>query len=362
MLISVIVPVYNAEKFLHRCLDSVLNQTISDFELVLVDDGSNDKSLDICNRYNSVDNRVKVISQGNKGSAAARNTGIRNASGKYIFFLDADDYIERNALELLSQNTEETVDLVIGNFSKLNPDGNIIRQNVSFHPLEKPFSGEIDYLDETKIMNFIRHFLKYPSNHLISYCWARLYKMSIIKANNIFANEKMHLFEDLVFNLEYLKHCKKTIFVNKSIYVYVMHDNYVSVSMGIINGESLLHDMNIFKIKISEYFNLKDNNKGISNNVEQEIGHALIHYVIIFFVRSSRLLTFKTLGKIYKEFKKIIFSSIYKESLEYYSPSKGNSRMIPFLTKYNQIFLTMLFCKRKAFMRYGKPTKVNNEE
>lgn len=354
--ISVIVPVYNAEKFLNRCIDSVLNQSFSNFELLLIDDGSTDKSAEIYNEYISKDNRVKVILQNNSGPAAARNTGVKNAIGEYIFFLDADDYITQNSLEILFLNYVGDVDLVIGNFSKLMPNGNIIDQNVAFQPKGVAFTGDIKHLDDIKIAEFIRHFLKHPSNHLISYCWARLYKTSIIKENKISANETMHLFEDFVFNLEYLKHCKKAIFVNKSIYVYVMHDSHVSVSMEIVNGEKLLHDMDIFKIKVNEFF---ENKKTLNYNIEQEIGHALMHYVIIFLVRSSRLYSTKTRNRIYSEFKKIISSHIYKESLKCYKPEKGNSRLLPILTRLNQTYLAMLYCKRKAYNRYGKPAKVS---
>lgn len=102
-VISVIVPVYNAEKYLNRCVESILNQTFKDFELILVDDGSKDSSGDICEKYARCDQRIKVIHQENKGQAAARNRGVVNATGKWIAFVDADDMIQKQMLQYLYQ-------------------------------------------------------------------------------------------------------------------------------------------------------------------------------------------------------------------------------------------------------------------
>ena len=100
-LISVIIPVYNVEEYLCECVDSVLVQTYQNFEIILVDDGSTDSSGRICDEYAEKDSRISVIHQENRGPSKTRNTGLNNANGKYIYFLDSDDYIENNALELL---------------------------------------------------------------------------------------------------------------------------------------------------------------------------------------------------------------------------------------------------------------------
>ena len=99
MMISIIVPVYNSEKYIDRCLDSILNQTYKDLEIVLVNDGSNDQSLKILENYALRDTRIKVVNQENKGVAAARNTGLDNATGDYILYVDSDDWIENNMVE-----------------------------------------------------------------------------------------------------------------------------------------------------------------------------------------------------------------------------------------------------------------------
>ena len=102
--VSVIVPVYNVEKYLKQCLDSLINQTLEDIEIICVNDGSTDSSLNILEEYQNKDNRIKIISQENKGVSAARNLGLKNAKGEYLLFIYADDWVELNALEELFNN------------------------------------------------------------------------------------------------------------------------------------------------------------------------------------------------------------------------------------------------------------------
>lgn len=354
-LISVVVPVYNAEKFLKRSIESVVNQGYENIELILVNDGSVDNSEAICNQYALADKRIKVISQENRGPAAARNTGVRHATGDFVFFLDADDFIDNKAFEILiAKYNEYQPDLVMGNFCKLESSGEIVNQKAAFTPNGEAFTDEIKILLKADIPDYVRHFLKHPSNHLVSYCWARLYKSSIIKNNGIFANEDMRLFEDFIFNLEYLKHVNKIVFVNKPLYTYVMSHNHITASMSIINRDSLSHDMNVFKIKASGFF---QKTNGVLNvfNAEREIGHALTHYAIIFLIRSCRQINKTTKGKIYKEIKKFINTHIFMENLHWYYPSKGNSRVLPLLAKFKLVNLIILYCKYKAYKRYGKP-------
>lgn len=99
--ISIIVPVYNAEKYLDRCVESILGQTFSDFELILVDDGSPDNSGKLCDKWAKKDHRIKVVHQANKGAGAARNAGLRIAEGRYIGFVDSDNWIEVNMYQIL---------------------------------------------------------------------------------------------------------------------------------------------------------------------------------------------------------------------------------------------------------------------
>lgn len=356
-LISVIMPVFNAEAFLSRSVESVLGQSYKNIELILVDDGSADGSGKICAEYALGDKRIKIISQKNSGPAAARNSGIRNATGDFVFFLDADDYIDKKTFEILITGYKEgRPDLVMGNFCKLENNGEIINQDAIFTPDGEPFAGDRKILAKEDVAGYVRHFLKHPSNHLISYCWGRLYKLSVIKNNNISANEEMRLFEDLVFNLEYLRHAGEIVFVNKPLYAYVMHNNYVSASMGIFDADSLAHDMNAFKTRATDFLSGTAGGGEISE-IKKEVAHALIHYAIIFLVRSCRSVTGSNEEKIHTEISRIINAPVVAESLPYYSPSTGNSRILPLLMRLKLVNLIILYCRYKARKRYGRMEK-----
>lgn len=347
-LISIIVPVYNAEKFLQRSIESVINQSYKNIELILIDDGSTDGSRKMCDKYAASDQKIKVLSQNNRGPAAARNTGVREASGDFVFFLDADDFIEKNTIEILINGYLKygEPDIVMSNFKKLENNGEIVKQGVTFSVNDDPFQGQIKELSKNAINEYVRHFLKYPSNHLISYCWARLYKLSIIRDNNLSAPEDMRLFEDFVFNLAYLKCASKVLFINEPLYVYVMPNNHITASMAIIKSESLSRDMNAFKERVSGFFQ--------PINVDTEIGHALVHYAIIFIIRSCRQITEDNRKDIYEEIKAMINAPIFRESLRYYKPQRGNSRILPILMKFKLINLLMFYCYHRANKRYGK--------
>ena len=128
-LISVIIPVYNVEEYLRECVDSVLKQTYQNFEIILIDDGSTDSSGDICDEYAGSDERICVIHQKNSGPSKTRNTGLENANGKYIYFLDSDDYIDYNALKLLVNTAESNnADLVFFDAHSFTDDGSEIKQ------------------------------------------------------------------------------------------------------------------------------------------------------------------------------------------------------------------------------------------
>ena len=201
--ISVIVPVYNAKKYLHRCIDSILSQTFTDFELLLIDDGSKDKSGAICDEYAVKDNRVRVFHKENGGAADARNVGIANTMGEWLTFIDCDDIIECNYLESISQGFDKEVDMIVGN------------ENVYYNRtvLESP---EQYYLPVGNIS--IREFVE------SKYVWESVCK--VIKRSFIYGRVKFHklkVAEDTCF---YLSVCSLVprIYVpqplNKSAYIY----------------------------------------------------------------------------------------------------------------------------------------------
>lgn len=202
--ISIIIPVYNVENYLRRCIESILNQTFSDFELILVDDGSSDNSGNICDYYATKDNRIRVIHKSNGGVSSARNVGIANVDGEWLTFIDADDYVAPDLLHDYVENMANT-DLLIQGFS---------------------YNAERDVAIEARLMDgkdVIYKFLNIDSE-ICGFVWNKLYKTELIKNNNIRFNEKMVMIEDHLFNHNYVAYCKSIKILNKVNYIYIRHE------------------------------------------------------------------------------------------------------------------------------------------
>ena len=181
--ISVIIPVYNTEKYLHRCIDSVLAQTYQDLELLLIDDGSKDSSGAICDEYAAQDARVKVFHKENGGVSSARNLGLDNAQGEWVTFVDSDDYIEENFLKSFDGNMD--ADLVVGGMIEKRFQDNLLRNIPSryIHPLKNALDGNL-----TKVV--------------FQSAWGKLFRGSLIK--NLRFDESMIIGEDHYFMLRYV--------------------------------------------------------------------------------------------------------------------------------------------------------------
>lgn len=194
MKISIIVPVYNAEKYLHSCLDSILSQTFHDFELLLIDDGSTDGSGAICDSYASADSRIKTIHKENGGVSSARNRGIDEARGEWIYFCDADDTINVNCIELLLSNVSDGIDLVEAGFNEIINENDIRRCNF--------IEGHVR-LDAEEYMDL---FYK-PSSAIKSYyhgfLFNKLFNRSVINASKLYFNKDIRFKEDCLFIIEY---------------------------------------------------------------------------------------------------------------------------------------------------------------
>lgn len=204
--ISIIVPVYNVEKYLSRCIDSILNQTFSDFELILVDDGSNDCSPAICDEYSKRDSRISVVHKENGGVASARNVALRIAVGQYIMFCDSDDYVSPDWVQRLYSVASSNVDAFVNcNVWTVTSNGNMVIR--------------YDFKDDDQIIHIKSYFDLYASS-IDSSLWNKIYSREIISENNLFFDENLHIGEDVVFNVEYYKHCKQIILVNSPLYFY----------------------------------------------------------------------------------------------------------------------------------------------
>lgn len=202
--ISVIVPVYNVEKYLHRCVDSILNQTFTDFELILVDDGSTDSSGIICDGYALKDNRIIVLHQNNSGVSVARNNGINIAQGKYVMFCDSDDYVSRTWCNQHYRAIENNEDCyVVSNMYREQISGEII-----------PIANS-DYHDGT---NYSYHDIYLMS--LSSSACNKIFLREILEKIGLHFNPKIKIGEDAVFNAEYAINCNCVIYLSQPQYFY----------------------------------------------------------------------------------------------------------------------------------------------
>jgi glycosyltransferase involved in cell wall biosynthesis len=242
-MISVILPVYNAEKFIGRALDSLLAQTYTDFEVIVVDDGSIDRSFDICQeRCKMAMGLLKIEHQ---GVGAARNIGIQNAGGDLFFFMDADDYLLPNALEALYNGyLESGAPIVVGGVFRQSPQGEAYRFNSP-----TGFDAQRQILDKRGIADCVWRYIHTNDCYLVSHCWGRLYAKSII--DKVRFDEIMRIGEDGVFNIQCLFYAERVLVINEPLYCFQVH----GASSAINSAKTyLVRDLNTLHATLDHYF------------------------------------------------------------------------------------------------------------
>ena len=236
--ISVIVPVYNAQAYLRKCVDSILNQTFTDLEIILVDDFSTDNSWEICSEYEKSDSRVKAIHRSkNDGISAARNDGLDSATGKFVIFVDSDDWLANIMCEsLINAQADSGASLVSCGYKE------IIGTNAIVHEYE----NNIIYFKE-KIQNELLY--KFVGE-LQTTCavWARLFEKKILDNYNLRFRE-MHIKEDFYFMIEYLQCIEKAVYIAGPYYNYLVRSTSAIHSIGSVDKEiTVCTPMTIYNI------------------------------------------------------------------------------------------------------------------
>ncbi len=249
-LVSIVIPVYNAEKYLSECLESVIGQTYKDIEILLINDGSTDKSGEICEQYAKKDARVKVVNKKNEGVSAARNDGIELAKGEYISFIDSDDVVDENYILSMYQKSEETgADLTLCRYSNLI-DGR-------FFDVAEDLPEVLDVdLNNGEFVNFVCRLLDYKSLVFGSSC-RTLFKKSVVKQTRF--NTSIKISEDLLFLLSITLQSKRIASVNEHLYFYRQTNSSVTASYkkGYLSGQIILYEelkkkFDLFNSKISK--------------------------------------------------------------------------------------------------------------
>lgn len=240
-MVSIIVPIYNAEKYLDNCIQSILKQTYSDFELLLINDGSTDSSLKISNEYKKKDRRISVYSKLNGGVSSARNLGICKAQGRWITFVDADDEILPEWLENFIKSDDNKVDIIFQGAKIIDHDGE--------------FQFELN--NQTYLKHNYANLINtwYYSKPHIGSAWSKMVKSDILINNNIRFNQNISYYEDWVFLTDFLAHSNQAKTISKTGYIYNQKN---SVLTGNNIGLDAQKRIQIFRARYSSLIYLRE--------------------------------------------------------------------------------------------------------
>ena len=240
-LISVVVPMYNVEQYIKRCLDSIINQTFNDIEIICIDDGSPDGSGKIAEQYAMHDKRVKVIHKENEGLGMARNTGIEIATGKYVVFVDSDDYLEKSMLQsLINAAMAYNADTVIGGYSR--------KINGKIEIMQNSIAGKVFYKERIVTDILAKMVGPSPKNDdtINMAAWRVLYSLDIIKKNTLrYPSEREFISEDIIFDIKYYPHSLCVAGIENPGYIYCQNSGSLTEKYNperYEKGEILFHE------------------------------------------------------------------------------------------------------------------------
>lgn len=255
--ISIIIPVYNAEQYIERCIDSCINQTYCNIEIIIIDDGSKDQSLKKCNKYESVEN-VVIISKPNSGVSDTRNIGIEKSTGEYILFLDADDYIESDMCETMLMHMKDSIDMVVCGY--ITEDGHQICA-VNKSDVIKKFDIKQKY-------ELMQAMIEYSGYYV---CWNKLYKKEKIVKN---FPTGITFGEDSIFVSNYISNCTNAVIVPYAGYHY-----YVASAGSAMKR----YHIGMFKMLVQEYqgiMSIDENNENIQKFASNHLFENLIFFIM----------------------------------------------------------------------------------
>ena len=343
VLVTIIIPIYNAEKYLDKTISSVLQQTYKNYELILIDDGSKDNSLEICNKYKNKDKRIRLIKQENLGVSATRNKGLEIADGEFVCFMDADDYIEPNMLEeYIKIYKLYKSDLIIsGYYSEID-----LYDSISF---DKIYLEDKKYTSKEQIKE---DFVLMWDKHLLYNIWNKFYNKSVIDKYNIrFA--KQNWGEDIDFNREYLLKINTLYNSKKCFYHYVRGRNNSITGKYIEN----LYDIRLQEDK--EFRNYFDK-YGIKEEQYREFCarrhiERTLGCIENLFNPNCRL----NINEKYKEIKRIIREPKTKKYLKEMKPNSKKVKILLIPYKLNLVCISMIMGKVLSICK-GKLPKLFN--
>lgn len=325
-MLSIIVPVYNAEKYIEECILSILSQTYKNFELLLIDDGSTDQSLNICNKYKYFDKRVKLYQKINGGVSSARNLGLEKSKGDLISFCDADDIIEKNTYETLLKYFEKfNVDRIVGGYNYLYANGHYLNCKCRCKDgiyYKKELLSEI--IDDGTLSGF-----------LFSGVNNSIFKKNIIIENNIRFDENIKYNEDSLFSFKYFLNSDTTYSLQSAhFYYYRQHDSSATKKSYIKNKYENLH----YELK-------KICKKDMQIDYEKQFRRRLVTEAFWEILDICKECNFR---EALDDIKLVIIKNSVKENIYYLCPTKMNKykKFFYFLLKHNCYVLLYISIKR----------------
>lgn len=334
-MVSIIVPIYNSEKFLFECVQSVVRQSYQNIEVILVDDGSTDKSGIICDRLAAKDNRIKVIHQENSGAGAARNTGIKQARGEYIQFVDSDDTLSPEITETLIKGIKQ----IKNGMSVCSIDMQTAYQKEEWKKVQ-PY--QVD--GPLSIKDYLYQLSKYKSGVFFGSPDNKLYITEILRTNSIYFEEREHIGEDFIFNMKYLMYIEEIYIFSNCLYHY--RYNNVSLSNQSYNTKKVWARQ---KLMYKSFLDIMTK-RGNYRRDQKEITGFLMSAIKTVFVNIG--VSKSTFNQDRKQIKEIVNDKICNDII-FCNKWKNKEWLIYYCIKKRYIFTIWLICKLGGKMKYA---------
>lgn len=320
--VSVIVPAYNAEKYISQCIMSIMKQTYKNMEIIIIDDGSNDSTQNKIEELSKADSRIKLFTQVNSGPSVARNRGIEEVSGEYIVFVDSDDKIQELYVEKL-------VNKIMDNCYDLVCCGYIEESKYGITQLNHFFYGE-EELNKDEFINNI-------FNGVGGVLWAKIFKRSILEKHNIRMNPNIFMCEDLLFILEYCQYSEKFGVIKDYLYIYNrLNEKSISSNIDI----SYFDNYNNVIYGIEELLAKLDINDNIINDIVLEKVQSLVNSILV--SEASKYLESKNKNKFIKNTSLVLNNTLIKEHIDEFRSLNVFSSIVNKAIKSNN-YLVLLY-------------------
>ena len=341
--ISVIVTIYNTpEKYLKKCIESIINQTLAEIEIILINDGSNNKTKRICEQYSLNDTRIKLINQLNMGESVARNVGIENSTTQNITFVDSDDWIEPNmCLEIVNYIDEikANYDIIFFNCF-VNYSKKCIKNK--FYPREGLLN--LEDIEEIQLQNIEKGITKYyPPESNISVPWAKVYNKEFIKKNNLKFIPNIIRMPDAIFNMEAFEKAKKIYNLNKYLYHYQKNEFSICQKY----SEDTIKYYETYIDFVEKYIKKYNKNEKFKDTLNLKIVTSIDKYMYNYFFHKDNN---KKAKEIEEEFKKVLNKKLYQNAMK--------NVKIQYLSIYQKIVLKNAKRKRIKILKTLKKLKI----